>query len=244
MSESSRAGRYSGSGRDIFELAGPLDYANEMRRPGWTLLEAVWILSGFPLPQAYNEFPLPADYDQWHIDYFLTEKEYARLYNDLKTAAFYKREITVFPFPYDPSNKSLPPYLYRVNPVECVELIMKLECYEVDADLILAYKAEKQKKEEAEKKKAEETSIEPMQGAPEPELSPSEQKKLLKHIACLALVLADTAPKFRHGEKPNVKQMAEAGLTLLQNMEDVSLHGMGQSSLRESIAKGLELLKK
>lgn len=70
----------------------------------------------------------------------------------------------------------------------------------------------------------------------------SERKKLLKHVAVLALVLAERVSLYKRGDKPNASQIAEAVKGILESLPDANGHGAGASSIRESISAGIELL--
>ncbi|SDH82663.1 hypothetical protein [Paraburkholderia phenazinium] len=70
-----------------------------------------------------------------------------------------------------------------------------------------------------------------------------ERDKLLKQIGALSLLLAEKANSYRRGDKPNGDKIAKAVLELVESIPDSDSNGLGNSSLRESIAKGIKLLK-
>lgn len=72
----------------------------------------------------------------------------------------------------------------------------------------------------------------------------SERDKLLKHIAALSLALAEKSNRYKRGSAPNANQIADAVVEILEAMPDASTHGVGKSSVRESIGAGLALLTK
>lgn len=74
--------------------------------------------------------------------------------------------------------------------------------------------------------------------------SDGEQNKLLKQIGAMALVLADKHGRYKVGDRPNANQIADAVRDILDALPDISLRGLGKSSLRESIRAGIELLNK
>jgi hypothetical protein len=76
------------------------------------------------------------------------------------------------------------------------------------------------------------------------QLKDSEREKLLRHIGGLALLLAERSNLYRNGDAPNANQIAEGVTDLLKNIPDSNLRACGFTSLRTSIAKGVELLKK
>lgn len=74
--------------------------------------------------------------------------------------------------------------------------------------------------------------------------SDSERVRLLKHIGALALVVAEKSAKYKKGDQPNVSQISQAAVDMLELLPDVNARGAGISNLRKSVAEGLELLKK
>ena len=66
--------------------------------------------------------------------------------------------------------------------------------------------------------------------------------KLLRHIGALALLLAEKGGRYRVGDKPNALQIAEGVITILDGLPDASRRGLGSSSLRDSIGRGIALL--
>ena len=67
---------------------------------------------------------------------------------------------------------------------------------------------------------------------------------LLRQIGALALVIAKTRSKFKHGEKPNANQIAEAVGEILDASPDLRVRGLKSSSIRKSIQQGIERLQK
>lgn len=75
------------------------------------------------------------------------------------------------------------------------------------------------------------------------ERTPDARSELLqKQIGALALLLTKLAPKFAHGGKPNANQIANAIQELLVQTPDTNPHGLGTSSIRDSISAGIRLL--
>jgi hypothetical protein len=71
------------------------------------------------------------------------------------------------------------------------------------------------------------------------------ERTLLKQIACLAMLLADTSNRLRKTDKtPNGNQIAEALEAMLADFPDLNKHGVKNSSIRQSIKEGLALLNK
>lgn len=73
-------------------------------------------------------------------------------------------------------------------------------------------------------------------------LSDNERKRLLKHIALLAMALAEKGQRYKRGDKPNANQIAEAVKDILEALPDANGYGAGASSIRESISAGIALL--
>jgi len=71
----------------------------------------------------------------------------------------------------------------------------------------------------------------------------TERTNLLKQIGALALALAEVSKKYKIGEKPNAKQIAEKIGDILGSLPDTDKRGMGDSSIRGSIQEGLALFK-
>lgn len=77
------------------------------------------------------------------------------------------------------------------------------------------------------------------------ELSETEREKLLKQIGALSTLLSKKCNTLRISNgKPNVNQIAEAVLRELDTVPDANRKGLGNSNLRDSISKGLDLLNK
>lgn len=66
---------------------------------------------------------------------------------------------------------------------------------------------------------------------------------LLKQVALLAILLAEKNGRYKRKEKPNASQIAEAIQELLDSMPDLNRLGVGKSSIRANITKGLSLLE-
>lgn len=75
-------------------------------------------------------------------------------------------------------------------------------------------------------------------------VSDSERDKLLRQIAALALVAADSSKRYMRGDKPNVSQIAEAAVEMVEALPDSDKRGLRLTSLRDSIRDGFALLKK
>lgn len=76
------------------------------------------------------------------------------------------------------------------------------------------------------------------------EPSSGERDKLLKHIGCLALLLAERNHRYQRGTKPSINKIANDVVELINEVPDIATRGAGKSSLRESIAEGIALLGK
>lgn len=77
--------------------------------------------------------------------------------------------------------------------------------------------------------------------AESPPSSATSTETLLRQIGVLALLLAAEKPGlYRHGEKPNASRIAEAVQAILDEQPDANTHGLGNRSLRDNIAAGLE----
>lgn len=74
-------------------------------------------------------------------------------------------------------------------------------------------------------------------------ISDKERASLQKQIAALALVLAEKSNKYKNGDKPNAKQIAEAVAVTLDAMPEANKHGVSSASLRASIKAGIEMLQ-
>lgn len=82
----------------------------------------------------------------------------------------------------------------------------------------------------------------------ETELTVHERKKLLKVIGSLAMVLTDSAQKYKYGGKPNVSQISNSILDTFETFESkkiaIKKTGLSDSILRDVIREGLdEILK-
>lgn len=73
-------------------------------------------------------------------------------------------------------------------------------------------------------------------------LPDAERDKLLRQIGALALAVAAKGGKYTKGGRPNVSQITKAVLEVIDALEDKNAAGVGDSSLRTSIGKGLDLL--
>ncbi|MGX5659386.1 hypothetical protein ACWKWV_06645 [Castellaniella ginsengisoli] len=75
------------------------------------------------------------------------------------------------------------------------------------------------------------------------ETLPDDRDKLLRHVGALALLLAEKSGRYTSGGKPNALQIAEGVQDLLDAWPDAYRRGLGNSSLRDSISKGVALLQ-
>lgn len=75
-------------------------------------------------------------------------------------------------------------------------------------------------------------------------VSDSERDKLLRQIAALALVAAGSSKRYVRGDKPNVSQIAEAAVEMVEALPDSDKRGLRSTSLRDSIRDGFTLLKR
>jgi hypothetical protein len=87
---------------------------------------------------------------------------------------------------------------------------------------------------------------EPDRGNTEGKLLGSEENRLLKHLGAIALLLAEKHGRYCRGNtlNPSVSAIVDDIGELLDELPDCNKNGLGRSSLRESISKGLKLLKK
>ncbi|WNC90512.1 hypothetical protein RI103_03870 [Paraburkholderia sp. FT54] len=74
-------------------------------------------------------------------------------------------------------------------------------------------------------------------------LGNKERTSLQKQIAALALALAEKSNKYRKGDTPNANQIAETVLALVDEMRGANTMGISSTSIRNSIAAGIKLLK-
>ena len=63
-----------------------------------------------------------------------------------------------------------------------------------------------------------------------------------KMIGAIALCLAAKAVKYKHGERPNAKAIAEDVVALLSGVPDAKLYGLADTKIRTAIASGIEAL--
>lgn len=82
----------------------------------------------------------------------------------------------------------------------------------------------------------------------ETELTVHERKKLLRIIGSLAIVLTDSAKKYKYGDKTNVKQIGESILEAFDTLKKeeffVNNTGLGITVIKDVIKKGVdEILK-
>jgi hypothetical protein len=76
-------------------------------------------------------------------------------------------------------------------------------------------------------------------------ISETEQKKLLKQIGALALLLSKKINTYRKSsDEPNTSQIANAVDEMLGFLPDANIKGLSNYSLRASITEGLALLHK
>lgn len=75
-------------------------------------------------------------------------------------------------------------------------------------------------------------------------LGDRERESLQKQVAALALVLAEKSKRFKNGDAPNAKQIADAVSEILDALPDANRFGVSPSSIRESIRAGLSLLSR
>lgn len=95
----------------------------------------------------------------------------------------------------------------------------------------------------AEMERFEARFAEPTGPASEPDIiSTKERVSLQKQVAALATLLAEKSAKYRRGERPNAKAIADEVALLLDAMPDVNRHGVGASNIRASISTGIDLL--
>ncbi|WP_449412593.1 hypothetical protein [Pandoraea soli] len=69
-----------------------------------------------------------------------------------------------------------------------------------------------------------------------------ERGTLQKQIAALALVLAEKSNRYKRGQKPNVKQIADAIEDLLEALPDSNKNGLSSANIRANITAGIDLL--
>lgn len=74
-------------------------------------------------------------------------------------------------------------------------------------------------------------------------LGAKERESLLKQIGALAALLSTYSNAYKRGGRPNASQIASAVGTLVEQMPDANLHGLGQSNIRGNITEGLSLLR-
>jgi hypothetical protein len=72
----------------------------------------------------------------------------------------------------------------------------------------------------------------------------SEQTRLLKHIGLLALVLAEKSNQYKISDRPNANSIADSVQTIVDALPDANRKGCSDTNIRDSIAKGLNLLNK
>jgi len=75
-------------------------------------------------------------------------------------------------------------------------------------------------------------------------LSEIERNNLLKQIGGLALVLAEKNNRYKKGETPSANAIAESIIEIIGSLPDANQHGLGKSSIRDSIGNGLKLITK
>ncbi|MEJ2633368.1 MAG: hypothetical protein P8011_00460 [Acidihalobacter sp.] len=73
-------------------------------------------------------------------------------------------------------------------------------------------------------------------------LTEREHNQNLRLIGCLALALSKRSDRFQHGQKPNASQIASLVQETLDALQDARVNGLGKSSVRDRISKGLKLL--
>lgn len=81
-------------------------------------------------------------------------------------------------------------------------------------------------------------------GASVGELAEAEREKLLKHVAGLAMLLAEKNNRYTRGKNINASTLAEDVTSLIDSLPDSNAYGAGLSSIRASISEGIKLLKK
>jgi hypothetical protein len=74
-------------------------------------------------------------------------------------------------------------------------------------------------------------------------LGNKERASFQKQIAALALALAEKSNKYKKGDTPNANQIAETVLALVDGMPGANAMGISSTSIRNSIAAGIKLLK-
>jgi len=89
------------------------------------------------------------------------------------------------------------------------------------------------------------TNNETSEAAVQPlKMQEAERNRLLKHIGCLALALAEASRRYKRGVEPSANQIAEAVADILESLPDANKRGTGVSNIRASISEGIGLLKK
>lgn len=88
-------------------------------------------------------------------------------------------------------------------------------------------------------------------GPDDKSLSAIERANLQKQIAVLAMLLSEKTPKFKLGDKPNYKQLAQAVQGLLDEIakvlaaidqHELNRYGVSATELRENMSVGVKLL--
>lgn len=75
-----------------------------------------------------------------------------------------------------------------------------------------------------------------------PKFKDSEKEKLQRIIGALAELYSETAPKYKHNNKPNADTISDAILDIL-NTKQISTSGIGKTILKSNISESVKVLR-